>query len=65
MLDRLDDMVLDGNGRIYLAKDARLDPATLAAMYPRLGEFLEVKARVDPDHRLTSDLARRLQLTGR
>ena len=64
VLDRLDDMVLDGNGRIYLAKDARLDPATLAAMYPRLGEFLEVKARVDPDHRLTSDLARRLQLTG-
>ena len=65
VLDRLDDMVLEGDGRIYLAKDARLDPATCALMYPRLGEFLEVKNRVDPDHRLTSDLARRLQLTGK
>jgi decaprenylphospho-beta-D-ribofuranose 2-oxidase len=34
-------------------------------MYPRLDEFLEVKNLVDPEHRLTSDLARRLQLTGR
>jgi decaprenylphospho-beta-D-ribofuranose 2-oxidase len=65
VLDALDDMVLEGRGRIYLAKDARLDPATCAAMYPRLAEFLEVKQRVDPDHRLTSDLARRLQLTGK
>ena len=64
VLDRLDDMVLEGDGRIYLAKDARLDPTTFASMYPRLDEFLAVKDRVDPDHRLTSDLARRLRLTG-
>lgn len=65
VLDDLDEMVLEAGGRIYFAKDARLSPEKVRAMYPRLPEFLEVKNRVDPEHRLTSDLARRLQLTGR
>jgi hypothetical protein len=34
-------------------------------MYPDLDKFLEVKNRVDPEQRLTSDLARRLDLVGR
>ncbi len=62
VLDDLDEMVLSAGGRVYLAKDARLAPATFAAMYPRLEEFLAVKARVDPEGHLTSDLARRLHL---
>ena len=62
VLDGLDEMVLEAQGRIYLAKDSRLDPHHLRAMYPRLDEFLAVKDRVDPEHRLTSDLARRLEL---
>ena len=45
---------------MYLAKDARLDPSLLAAMYPRLGELAAVRARLDPDGVLDSDLARRL-----
>ena len=65
VLDDLDELVLAAGGRIYFAKDSRLSPDKVRAMYPRLTEFLEVKNRVDPDHRLTSDLARRLQLTGR
>ena len=65
VLDELDGLVLAANGRLYLAKDSRMRPDHLAAMYPRLGEFLDVKHRVDPDDRLTSDLARRLNLTGR
>jgi decaprenylphospho-beta-D-ribofuranose 2-oxidase len=62
VLDALDELVLDAGGRIYFAKDSRMDPSDVASMYPRLGEFLAVKARVDPDARLTSDLARRLGL---
>ncbi len=62
ILDGLDELVLGAGGRVYLAKDARLAPATFAAMYPRLGEFLALKARVDPEGHLTSDLARRLHL---
>jgi decaprenylphospho-beta-D-ribofuranose 2-oxidase len=64
VLDELDELVLGAGGRIYLAKDARVGPEKIRAMYPRLDEFLELKNRVDPEHRLTSDLARRLHLVG-
>jgi decaprenylphospho-beta-D-ribofuranose 2-oxidase len=64
VLDDLDELVIGARGRVYFAKDARLDPAKVRAMYPHLDRFLEVKGRVDPDHRLTSDLARRLGLVG-
>ncbi|MHB1089346.1 MAG: FAD-binding protein [Acidimicrobiales bacterium] len=64
VLDDLDEMVLEAGGRIYFAKDARLGPDKVRAMYPRLDEFLAVKRRVDPEGRLTSDLARRLHLEG-
>jgi decaprenylphospho-beta-D-ribofuranose 2-oxidase len=61
-LDGLDELVAEAGGRVYLAKDARLRPDLLAAMYPRLSEWFEVKRRIDPDGRFTSDLARRLGL---
>lgn len=64
VLDDLDELVLSAGGRIYFAKDARLSPDKVRAMYPRLDEFLAIKNRVDPEQRLTSDLARRLNLTG-
>lgn len=64
LLDELDEIVIGAGGRIYFAKDARLSPEKVRAMYPRLDDFLDVKRRVDPNNQLTSDLARRLQLTG-
>jgi decaprenylphospho-beta-D-ribofuranose 2-oxidase len=65
ILDQLDELVLDAGGRVYLAKDARLSPEKFAAMYPRRNEFLALKDRIDPEHRMSSDLARRLDLVGR
>jgi decaprenylphospho-beta-D-ribofuranose 2-oxidase len=62
VLDLLDNLVLEAGGRVYLAKDARLDPATFRAMYPRYDELLQIKRSVDPDTVITSDLARRLEL---
>jgi decaprenylphospho-beta-D-ribofuranose 2-oxidase len=59
-LRRLDDMVAEVGGRVYLAKDARLEPAAFAAMYPRFAEFDSVRRRVDPNGLLRSDLGRRL-----
>lgn len=60
LLRELDDLVAGNGGRVYLAKDSRLEPATAATMYPRLDEFRATLARVDPDRVFISDLARRL-----
>ncbi len=62
LLRGLDDMVLTAGGRVYLAKDSRVSPEVLAAMYPRLADFRELRAELDPTRRLASDLSRRLAL---
>ncbi|MBX7158681.1 MAG: FAD-binding oxidoreductase [Acidimicrobiia bacterium] len=62
MLDELDQHVLAAGGRIYLAKDSRVDPDVFAAMYPELDRWREVRAKLDPDGVMRSDLARRLRL---
>ena len=61
-LDRLDEIVLQHSGRIYLAKDARLNARTFRAMYPRFQEWLEIKRKLDPENCFDSDLARRLEI---
>lgn len=63
LLDELDREVLEAGGRVYLAKDSRLASESLRAMYPRLDDWLAVRARVDPDGMLRSDLGRRLGLS--
>jgi hypothetical protein len=64
LVRQLDRTVLDHGGRVYLAKDALLERATFEAMYPRLAEFKQVKARLDPRGRFASSLSRRLGITG-
>lgn len=58
----LDALVLAAGGRLYLAKDARMNAADLATMYPRLPQFQASLTRLDPAGVFQSDLARRLSL---
>ena len=62
LLRELERITLRHQGRVYLAKDALLSAEGFRAMYPRLGAFRAVLARVDPNRRLGSDMARRLRI---
>lgn len=60
-LNELDEIVLENKGKIYLAKDARLNSKIFREMYPKFNEWLEIKKEFDPKNYFQSDLARRLE----
>ena len=59
---RLCAITLDAGGRVYLAKDTLLDPASFRRMYPEFGHFAAARHMADPECRIASDMARRLRL---
>ena len=62
LLDSLHDITLDHGGRVYLAKDSCLRPEQFRRMYPNLSKFQSVLRSIDPERRMRSDMALRLQL---
>jgi decaprenylphospho-beta-D-ribofuranose 2-oxidase len=64
LMRRLERLTLDHGGRIYLAKDACLSAAGFAAMYPKLDAFRAVLREADPQGRMTSGMARSLNIRG-
>ncbi|MEO7995734.1 MAG: FAD-binding oxidoreductase, partial [bacterium] len=62
MLRRLDEVVLSAGGRFYFAKDLTLQADRIARIWSpdTLETLRRLKDQCDPDHRLQTDLARRL-----
>lgn len=59
-LDRLDDIVIDLGGRVYLAKDARLNEDRFKRMYPRWEQLADFRATSGADKVFNSMQSRRL-----
>jgi decaprenylphospho-beta-D-ribofuranose 2-oxidase len=64
LLDKLDHIVQQHGGRVYLAKDARMSAESFKAMYPRYSAWQKIKHSIDPANRFSSSLARRLNIEG-
>ena len=62
-LRKLDELVLQAGGRIYLAKDAILERPNFEAMYPGLEEFRRIKRRYDPQNLFRSHQSERLGIS--
>lgn len=62
LFSELDEICLEHEGRVYLAKDATLDRATFDAMYPAADRFRAIQRQLDPEGQLSSSLGRRLGL---
>ncbi len=62
ILDQFDELIAQAGGRVYLAKDSRLRPEMLPAMYPQLDHWRNIASSLDPAGIMQSDLNRRLKL---
>ena len=54
LVDKLNELVIEMGGRVYLAKDAFTRPEHFRAMEPRLDRWMEVRRKWDPELRLRS-----------
>lgn len=63
-LDKLDKIILDLGGRIYLVKDARMAAETYWKGYTNATTFREDIRKFDPQHKFSSSLSTRLTMTG-
>ena len=61
-LNELDRRALEFGGRVYTAKDSRVNAETFHAMYPRIDEWIALRRKIDPSGVFASDMARRLEL---
>jgi hypothetical protein len=62
LVQRLDAMVIDMGGRIYLSKDALMSEATFKATYPQWEQFEVVRAKYGAIGKFASQQSKRLGL---
>lgn len=63
ILDKLDKMVEEMGGRLYLAKDARMKAEFFANGYPKLDQFKRLLKEIDPEGKFRSLQSDRLGIT--
>ncbi len=63
LMNRLDDMVMEMDGRSYLAKDSRMKQGFFEASYPKLEQFKVLKSEIDPNCKFRSLQSDRLGIT--
>tara|TARA_B110000444_G_scaffold252977_1_gene283085 strand:+ start:615 stop:1937 length:1323 start_codon:yes stop_codon:yes gene_type:complete len=63
LLEELDRIVLAHDGRLYLAKDARMSEDAFKVSYPNWEKFMAIKNKYDPSNRFASLQSNRLGLT--
>ena len=61
-LNELDDRAMEFGGRVYTAKDSRVNAEKFHRMYPRIDEWIATRRKADPNGVFASDMARRLEL---
>jgi decaprenylphospho-beta-D-ribofuranose 2-oxidase len=62
LLDRLDQIILKYNGRIYLSKDCRISKTVFEKGYPDIEKFKNLRAKYDLKKRINSLQSLRLDL---
>jgi FAD/FMN-containing dehydrogenase len=60
MLNKIDDIILSNNGKLYLTKDARMSKDFFEATYSNLNKFREIKSIIDPNNKFSSLQSKRL-----
>lgn len=60
---KLENIVLQEGGRIYLAKDTLCTGKGLNEMYPKLNHFNKIRSSIDPEKKIRSRLSKRFHLT--
>lgn len=58
--DELIEIAIKHGGKVHLAKDHILSRSQFQRLYPRYGEFLAIKRKLDPEELFQSDIYRRL-----
>ena len=62
LLNELDKIVVELGGRVYLVKDARMQPETYWQGYPGASQFKMAVNQWDPQHQFVSALSKRLKM---
>ena len=63
VLQKIDEIVLKYNGRIYLSKDAYQTDTFFKKTYPYLDKFIKIKKKYDPTNKFASVQSNRLKIT--